>query len=750
MSQTKQPGPERVAAPGAGRGDGVVTQPPERPAPTRPDALALLQSAFPLLVVYFLLATLYAWQASRRPVPTIFTDELELGQLSRSIAATGVAARRGQTYEVWSLLAYVLAPVWWLATTTAAYSTAKYLLVLMMTATIFPAYGLARLVVPRWWALAAAGASIAVPAMAYSPILVKEPLAYPLSTLALWLTARILVRATWKLVALAVLVCAAATLTRTQLAILFVVLALALLWVGWDSAAGRRWRSTFGTWDWIGGVVLVIGVAVLFSALVGHLSQSWAITTKAYKGRIFDHATWALGALTLGIGVLPLVLGVSALARPRSERRTPGTTAFVVTSVLTLAVFIWYAGIKGAYVQYSFSTIVAERNLIYLAPVLFAGTALAIHRGVGQWWAVAGASLVTFYVVLSTPLHLSEYPYYEAHGLEIAAFANRELSWSEDAIKRALWIVCLLALALAVAFKLLRRGSRPFVGVAAASAVLVVAWSLTTEVYAARGETRLSEQIDRALPRPLDWVDDSTHGGSVVILGQGITDPTGIQETEFFNKSVRKVWSIDGTAIRAGAPVVTPDLTAANGELSPTPGTQYALALNGVELQGTLVRQVGDSRLYRLDGGPLRLAAAVTGIQSDGWMAAPDENTPATASYTRYDVSRDGPGFAVGVLSRVASCGKDYPGRATVRIGTVGIGADKEPRIARVTDVWHGVVHRCKATGFSLPVPRKPWRVEISVAPTFVPQELDPAHFSDRRHLGAVVQNLHFQPLFGG
>jgi hypothetical protein len=47
-------------------------------------------------------------------------------------------------------------------------------------------------------------------------------------------------------------------------------------------------------------------------------------------------------------------------------------------------------------------------------------------------------------------------------------------------------------------------------------------------------------------------------------------------------------------------------------------------------------------------------------------------------------------------------------------------------------------------------VPRKPWRVEISVAPTFVPQELDPVHFSDRRHLGAVVQNLHFQPLFGG
>ena len=51
-----------------------------------------------------------------------------------------------------------------------------------MTATVFPAYGLARMVVPKWYALAAAGASVAVPALAYSPILVEEPLAYPVST----------------------------------------------------------------------------------------------------------------------------------------------------------------------------------------------------------------------------------------------------------------------------------------------------------------------------------------------------------------------------------------------------------------------------------------------------------------------------------------------------------------------------------------------------------------------------------------
>ena len=87
--------------------------------PTKPDVFSRLQKAIPLLVVYFALAALYAWQASRRPVPTIFTDESEMAQLSRAIAHTGEAARRGVPYGLASLVAYFLAPVWWLGTTSA-------------------------------------------------------------------------------------------------------------------------------------------------------------------------------------------------------------------------------------------------------------------------------------------------------------------------------------------------------------------------------------------------------------------------------------------------------------------------------------------------------------------------------------------------------------------------------------------------------------------------------------------------------
>jgi len=730
-----------------------VSRPAQRGGPGRPDALARLQKATPLLVVYFALAALYTWEASRRPVPSLFTDEGEMAQLSRAIAHTGEAARRGVPYGLASLVAYFLAPVWWLGTTAAQYSAAKLLLVLTMTATVFPAYALARLVVSPWYALAAAGGATAVPALAYSPFLVEEPLAYPLTTLALLLIARALVRPSWGRVLAAAIASGAAAATRTQLAVLFVVLALGLLWIAWQSERVRLWRSTWARWDWVGGVVLLVGAALAFSALVGHYSISWRNSTGFYKSRILDHGASAIGALAIGIGILPLVAGIAALARPKNEPPDPKTRAFVATTAASLASFVWYAGIKGAYLSTVFATLVVERNVIYLAPLLFAATALAIERGVGRWWAIAVAAGFTVYVVAATPLELDNYPYYEAHGLSIAAFANREWGWPQDRIETALLVACVLAVAVVVALRSLRRGSAAFLAVAATAAVVVVAWSLTAEVYAASGEQHLSQQIDSNLPKPLDWVDRRTAGASTVVLGQQITDPKNIQETEFFNTSITKMWSLDGTAIEVGGPILTPDLAAANGTLYPAPGTKYALALNGVELRAPVVARRGRDTLYRVDGGPLRLTSAVTGIESDGWIAGTTEDpNTARASYTRYDVSGDGPGFAVVQLSRLGWCPaprKRSTGKVVVRLGPVGIGPDKQPAITHVTDRATFVVKDCTtARAAVLSPPRVPWRLEIKLTPTFSPHAIDPTK-SDRRQLGAQVKKIGFQPLFG-
>jgi hypothetical protein len=726
-----------------------VSTPPPQDGGQRPDLFARFQSAVPLLVVYFAFAAIYAWEASRRPVPTIFTDELELTQLARSIADTGEPARRGVPYDGFaSLAAYVLAPVWWLGSASSAYATGKLVLVLAMTATLFPAYGLARMVVPRWYALGAAAAAVAVPALTYAPFLVEEPLAYPLSTLALWLVARLLARPSWGGLAAAAAAAALGAFARTQLAVLFAVLALGLLWLAWESEPGRRWRSGWTRWDWAGAVALAIGAALVFSATMGHFSTSWRNTTFIYKGRILDHATWAMGALAIGIGVLPLMIGLAALARPKSEARDPQTRAFVVTAAAALAAFVWYAGIKGAYLSTVFATYVYERNVIYLAPVLFVAMALALARGIGRAWAIALAAVVTVYVVNAVPVVL-QYPYYEAHGLAALAFANRELAWPAGRIDSALLVLSLVAVALAIVLRALRPGSKALTVFATAAGVVVVSWSMTTQVYAAAGERTLSRQVAHNLSTPYNWVDRATGGKSVVVLGQQISDPTGVWLTEFFNRSVKKIWSLDGSAANVGGPILTPDLDATDGTLTPSPETDYALGVNGVHIQAPIVDQRGTSVLYRLDGQPIMLKDALIGRQSDGWMVANRGEKVARASYTRYDVAGDGPGFALVKFSRVGWCpspSKRSPGIATVKIGPVGIGPDKQPAIARVTESHRVVVKDCITTPVLLRPPNGPWRVEISLTPTFVPKDVDPSE-SDNRELGAVL-DAGFQPLF--
>ncbi|MGH3111234.1 MAG: hypothetical protein ACRDQT_09990, partial [Gaiellaceae bacterium] len=255
----------------------------------------------------------------------------------------------------------------------------------------------------------------------------------------------------------------------------------------------------------------------------------------------------------------------------------------------------------------------------------------------------------------------------------------------------------------------------------------------------------LANQIARNLATPYDWVERETGGGSVVVLGQQMKDDaTGIWLTEFFNPSIKKVWSVDGTAPGPGA-ILTPDLAAADGTLTPNPGTEYAITLNGVELQAPEVARVGEYILYRVGGQPLKLAAGVTGIDHDGWITGTEEERIARAAYNRFDVSGDGPGQAIVRLSREAWCtGQRAVG--TVRIGPMGIGPDNQPALLRTTAVQRKPVLDCRETGYALPVPEGPWRVEVEVSPTFSPHEIDVNH-GDRRQLGARF-SAYFQPLF--
>jgi len=713
---------------------------PEPRTPRRGwDERLALDVLIPLLAAYFSLCLLYAWQAWRRETPTIFTDELETAQISRAIAATGHPGRRGEPYEFTSLVPYITAPAWWLHSVSAAYAVIKYAQVLLMALTIFPAYGIARYVVDRNWAMFAAIGSIAVPALAYAPFLVEEPLAYPIATSALYLLMRLVARPSWWRLLAAAAACVLAAATRSQLASLGGVLVLCLLALGWRSQRMRQWRTSWTAFDWVGAAILGLGAFFAFFAFMGRHSQEWATTNAFFKGRLFDYGIWATGALAIGCGIVPLIGGIAALVRPWSDWRDPALRAWGTVTAAAIATLCWYAAVKGAYLSTIFSSLVVERNVIYLAPLLFAGLARVLARRDTAWWSVVPATLVVLYIVHKTPTRLDSFPYYEAHGLAILAFMNRELHWTAQRIEHVLVVVSLLGGAALVVLGLLQRRRRDAARIAAAAiAVLVVGWGLTAEIYAASGEHDFSTRMAGNMVQPWDWVDRASHDESVVTLGQQITDPTGIWLTEFWNRSVKKMWSTDGSAPGPG-PTLTPNLQRTDGTLWPSPETEYALAYNGTALQAPVAKRVGGTILYRLGGKPLKLAYSQSGVFSDGWMGR-------QSSYNRFTAAKDGPGYARVDLSRSAFCtNQPIPGGVLVKIGPIAIGSDKQAKIGHVTAQKLVRVRPCadEAQTVLLPAPHVPWRVEVT-ADTFVPNQVDPRN-SDRRELGAQVA-FGFQP----
>ena len=683
----------------------------------------------PLLVAYVALFSLYAWQAWERQTVTLFIDEIEFTQVSRSIADTGHATLRaapGQPATSVSLFAYLAAPAWWIDDVGTAYMLVKLLGVALMTATIFPAYALARTVVSRWYALFAAIGATVAPALSYSPFLVDEPLAYPAATLGFLLILRAAIAPSVRTVGLALAACALCFFVRTQLTVMFVVLGFVLLARVWRGEPARRWRSSWSTGDRVGLATLIVGVTVLLSAAIGHRSTTWYVATGFEKQRMLEYGLWAFGALAIGIGIVPLVATLAALAR-RAEPDA-ATRAFANVAVSAIAVFGMYTAVKAAFLSKTFAIVVAERNLIYLTPLLFVGMALALERRRQSLGATAAATGVAVYLVSTTPFQLDRYPYYEAHGLAITALANRIPAWPADTIEDVL-VAIAIASGLALAALVLSRRRRAVVGVGAALAAFTLVWSLTTEIYAANGERRASDQAYAALPKPADWVDRMTGRDGTLFVGQGISDPNPIWQLEFWNPSIRWFWGIDGSTPGG----VTPNLLRPDGTLDPAHlGAEYAVASRGPRIAAPEVATVGDYVVYRLGGKPVRLTETSAGVDADGWMHE-------QASYNRYAVESDPKGFVLVHLSREASCFPQLaPVRVSARVGPIVVGESDQPTIGHVTATKEGELVACKATGLLLPVPREPWRVEVTVSETFVPRELD-ANSPDARALGARV-----------
>jgi hypothetical protein len=238
----------------------------------------------------------------------------------------------------------------------------------------------------------------------------------------------------------------------------------------------------------------------------------------------------------------------------------------------------------------------------------------------------------------------------------------------------------------------------------------------------------------KGFPEPPDWLDRATGGEPAFFLGQRIPE-NAVHMLEFWNRSLKQVWALDATAPGPG-PTTSPDLAGLDGRLFPDPGYEWVVANSEIELVGNPSEPIGGWRLWHL-ALPLRLRSAVTGVDSDGWMGA-------ESTYSQYWSPDDKPGtIDVNVTRKDAWGGTDVPGRVVVEVGPLVL-KDKQPALGRVTERREFTIHSNTGQAFSIPTPRPPFRVRVTVDPTFVPQELDP-RLSDRRQLGAKV-GYRFEP----
>jgi hypothetical protein len=679
-------------------------------------------AAFPIVALALTILVFYLVEAWTRKTPWVFSDELEWTQISRSIASTGHAARRGQPLFFKSIYGYVIAPFWWIHSTSTAYAAIKYTNAIVMSLAAIPTYLLSRMLVTRRAALFVAAGAVAIPGMAYATSIVPESLAYPYFALCSWLSVRALRSGRRLDVVLAFAFLLGGYFVHqsefTTLPAAFLIAAGGLWFTG---ARGHEMRKNWTRGDTVGFFVLLVGSLFLFNRVVLQHVHEWQVTTQYDKNRMIDLGLDGGLSLAVGLGILPVIGGLASLRLPerRGDRTYRAYVAWAATIIAALAV---YTADKAAYNSTQFGTYWEERPLIFLSPILLLGTAMALQAKRLDRWVVAGATAFVGVMVLFKTVQLG-WPYYEAPGSAIPGALFYYRGWSQHDVRISLIVMLVLSVVL-----LLARRRRALL---ALTVVLGFGWMLAGEITMTVGIDRAANQFKANLPADVSWVDHAVHGGKVTFLGQGTTDGDGENLTEFWNRSVTTVDSLDGLAPGPG-PTGTPTLLSPDGRLSELDGTRYVLADSGVVLDARQIAHPANTSLVLYEHtGPWHLLETVQQLYSDGWC-------PNWCSYTYFKPHQHG--TLVVTLGREAYNGSAPPAKVSVVVGSVRIDKNQAAQLTDVTHDIHLLVRNGSTHTLRIPV-ETPVRVEVSTASS----TLIPPSSADNRTLAAQV-GFSFEP----
>jgi hypothetical protein len=560
------------------------------------------------------LSVLFRLALARRMVaPWIMVDELLYSELAKSFAEHGRFLVRGEPSDGLGIVYPVLiAPAYRLfGAVPDAYAAAKAINSVLMSLAAVPAYLLARRVVRPGLALVGALLAVAVPSMVYTGTLMTENVFYPLFLCAALLLVVTLERPTLTRQAGLVALCGLLYLTRAQaVAVVPAVLTAPLLYAG--RGGFRLFRWSYGIVGGVGALLVAVQLARgrSLTDLLG--AYSAATDTHYTVASSFRWLLYHLGELDLYLGVAPFfALVLLAVLRPHQGR------AFLSAAV---ALSGWLVLEVSVFASSPFVSRIEERNMFYVAPLLFTALLLWIELGMPRPRAAAVSAVVSAALVGVVPY--SGLLNGNATSDTLAFLPLWTLQDTVITLDEVAAVVVLGAIGVAAALLLL-----PTRWALALPAFLLVLYALSLQAIETNPHGGIHHASVGALyggiTRERDWVDRAVgRNADVAFVWSGNRDKFTLWENEFFNRSVGDVYDL-GSSAPGGLPTTEVSVDPATGRLRGAGRHTYVLTDTSVNLAGVPVEtdEAKQMALY-LVAGPLRVRAQTTGIFPDSWSGA--------------------------------------------------------------------------------------------------------------------------------
>jgi hypothetical protein len=558
--------------------------------------------------------------------PWIMIDEVVYSELAKSFAATGHFAVRevpttgyGYVYPILISPAYAL-----FQSMPTVYTAIKVIDSLLMSLAAVPAYLLARRVASKWGALAVALLTVAVPSTFYAGAVMTENAFYPIFLFAV-LT---LVRALEAPGVVRVVVFLAALLVAYETRAQAVALAAVALTAPVVSAALSRDPRKLVEQKVLYLVVIGLGVVAVVAEVargrsIRSLLGAYASAThSSYNpGTVAHWFLWHLAELDLYVGVLP-VFALLVLLGIGRRLALPERTIVSVT----LASVVWIGIEVAAFATQPSVLRIEERNLFYVAPLLFTCLALWIERGLPRppiVVAVAGAIAVVLAAAIPYERFIAVSATSDTFGVLMVWSVALWFGIHADQVRYVVGAAALVFVALAL-----------LAPARARYALLLVPLGisvLAVQPVDSRTQRASIGAVFQGITRPdRDWItalvgSNAPRRVSVVWTGGGtnVPDALVVYENEFFNRDVGAVYTTHG-AVPGGLAQEPISVDRATGDYRGVGGTavrvQDVLTDTSLSVVG---RKIGaDAKkglvLYRVDG-PLRAERFTDGIYPDFW-----------------------------------------------------------------------------------------------------------------------------------